>query len=263
MVNEQAEKAFYADIGDDEEFRKRYGERIGVGMSAVIYAHDGIAAKVYREGQPGYIGFREAFTQVLVEGYGIPAPKVYRVETFCGRTAVIMDQVIGKSLLDIFLENQEKGGECLDIAVELQTAMHKVLSGEFLPLKTVLNGMIISSPGLNSGEKERLLTMLPALPEGSSICHGDFHCGNIIYDGNSCKIIDWVEVSSGSPAGDACRSYLDYSMLPQGMADMYLDKYCAASGITRQEILAWLPVVAGALYGFLTDEAKKTIRKFF
>src|SRR5512139_3195821 len=80
------------ETGDDETFRERYGEEIGSGMSAVIYARNGIAAKVYREGQPRRQVFQEAFTLAAVEESGVPVPKVYGVETFRGRTALLMDQ---------------------------------------------------------------------------------------------------------------------------------------------------------------------------
>ncbi|MFA5237730.1 MAG: aminoglycoside phosphotransferase family protein, partial [Methanoregula sp.] len=83
---------------DDGEFVKRYGGRIGAGQSAVIYARDGIVAKVYREGQPKKQVFQEAFTLAVVGDMGIPVPGVYGVETFLGRTTLLMDQVRGESL---------------------------------------------------------------------------------------------------------------------------------------------------------------------
>lgn len=263
MTNENNNNSLIAEPENDEEFRNRYGEHIGSGMTAVIYARDGIVAKVFREGQRKTEVFKEAFILSLVGELGIPAPNVYSVETFCGRTAVLMDQVRGISIADIIQKNPEKTDYYLDRAVELQIAMHKVSSSEFRPMRMMLNGMITASPGLSPEEKERLCTMLSELPDGLSICHGDFHPGNILLDGESYKIIDWAEVTCGCPAGDACRSYMDYSMTDKEMGEMYLGKYCAASGRTREEILTWLPVVAGAVYGFLSEEGKRIARQFF
>jgi aminoglycoside phosphotransferase len=263
MDNEEMKTSLFGDIGDDKEFRERYGELIGAGMTAAIYARDGIAAKVYRVGQRKAQVFMEAYTMAAVSELDIPVPQIYGVEIFNGRTALLMDLVQGDSLLDTFLKKPEKTGECLDLAVRLQTTMHTKRCQEFVSLKKRLEVMITGSPGLTPEEKDRLLTDLSQLPDGSSICHGDFHCGNILYDGTVIRIIDWAEVSSGNPAGDACRSYLDYSLSSQDICEMYLDKYMAASGIKRDEILAWLPVTAGSLYGYFSDEAKKRIRKFF
>lgn len=123
--------------------------------------------------------------------------------------------------------------------------------------------MIQASPGLTREEKDRLLALLPTLPEEYILCHGDFHGGNILYDGKFCNIIDWAEVSCGCPAADACRTYMDYYVAEMGIEGMYLDKYCAATGRSREEILAWLPVVVGAVYGYLSPQAQKIVRPLF
>jgi len=263
MADEKNGIALYEKPINDDEFRKRYGDMIGMGQSAVIYARDGVAAKVYRPNQPHYQPFMEAFYIAMVGELALPVPKIYGVETFLGQTSVIMDQVRGKSLLDIALEDPKKTEECIDKVVEMQIAMHKVNVGIFRPLKMILGANIAVSPGLSPEEKERLSAMLSELPEGLAICHGDFHGGNILFDGQSYMIIDWAEVACGAPAGDACRTYLDYYMGSKELAEAYLAKYCAASGLKRDEVLAWLPVTAGSLYGYLTEEWKKQIRSLF
>ena len=263
MADEIRNTPLYAELPNDEEFRKRYGERVGLGQSAAVYARDGVAVKVYRENQPRTQAFMEAFYLAQVGDLGIPAPKVYGVETFQERTAVMMDQIWGQSLLDIMMADPGRTSECLDKVVDIQIAMHKVNVGVFRPLKMVLRTNISASPGLTPGEKDRLNAMLTELPEGLAICHGDFHGGNILFDGERYLIIDWAEVACGAPAGDACRTYMDYYMGNHEIAEAYLKKYCAASGLTREEILEWLPVTAGSIYGFMTDEWKKQIRHLF
>jgi tRNA A-37 threonylcarbamoyl transferase component Bud32 len=249
---------------NDEEFRKRYGEPVGSGMSAVVYARDGKVAKVYRSGQPPRQVFQEAFTLVAVEEQGIPVPKVYGVETFLGRTTLIMDQVKGESLADVILRSPEKTGECLDKVVELQVAMHTIATTHFRPIKLVLAGNILSAPGLATAEREKLIAMLEALPDGYATLHGDFHGGNILSDGTGYKIIDWAEVAVGDPAADVARSYLDYLLMNRpDLSAIYLQKYCAVTGIAPEKILAWLPVMAGSLYGFLSPESQKILRPLF
>lgn len=248
----------------DEEFRKHYGEQVGSGMSAVVYARDGKVAKVYRPGQPPRQVFQEAFTLVAVEEQGIPVPKVYGVETYLGQTTLIMDQVKGESLGDIMLKSPEKTSECLDRVVELQVAMHKVSSTSFRPIKLVLAGNIMAAPGLDDAERKKLMAMLEQLPDGYAILHGDFHGGNILIDTTGYKIIDWAEVAVGDPAADVARSYMDYLMMDRkDLSEMHLAKYCAATGMSREMILAWLPVMAGSLYGFLSAEAQKILRPLF
>ncbi len=43
----------------------------------------------------------------------------------------------------------------------------------------------------------------------------------------------------------------------------YLQKFCTIFEISRGEILAWLPVTAGSICGFLSDEWKKQLRHLF
>jgi thiamine kinase-like enzyme len=174
-----------------------------------------------------------------------------------------MDQVRGETLLDMMQKSPEKAGECMDKVVGLQVAMHKVQSTEFRPIKLVILGTIVASPGLVPEEKERLAKQLAGLPDGLSICHGDFHHGNILYENGNYRIIDWAEVAVGDPAADASRTYMDLLMTGGDDAEQYLAKYCAASGKTREEILAWLPVVAGSMYGYLGEAAKKVLRPLF
>ncbi|WP_440950554.1 phosphotransferase family protein [Methanosphaerula subterraneus] len=249
---------------NDDEFKKRYGEQVGSGMSAVVYARDGIAAKVYRAGQPSRQVFQEAFTLAAVAEHGIPAPKVYGVETFHGRTTLLMDLVKGESLMDIMTRSPERTGECIDKVVELQVAMHKVVSSHFRPIKLVLMGNILAAPGLDDADRERLIPLLSTLPDGLAVLHGDFHGGNILFDGSSYMIIDWAEVALGDPAADVARSYMDYLFMDRkDLSEMHLAKYCAGTGISKEQVLAWLPVMAGSLYGFLSEDAQRILRPLF
>lgn len=263
MTDEISVDSLFGSVGDDKEFRERYGEQIGAGMAAVIYARDGVAAKVFRDNQPPRQAFQEAYTMAVINELNIPAPKVYGVETFCNRTVLLMDQVRGISLLDVMIKDRNLIPECMDTVVKLQAELHKVEFTGFVPLKSMQKGMIAASPGLTSAEKEKLLGMLASLPDGLTLCHGDFHGGNILCEGKSCMIIDWAEVSCGVAAADACRSYMDYFIAGQGFEELYLEKYCAVTGRTREEILAWLPVVAGAVYGYLSPEAQKVVHQLF
>lgn len=264
MANENSNYLLFGDIERDERFINHYGEQIDLGMNAIIYARNGIAAKVYHEDTFRSTVFREAFSLAVMEELNIPAPKVYGVETFSGRYAVLMEQISGVSLSTIILETPERFGELMDISVKLQLEIHNATSRILHPVRMFLEECITKSPGLSPEEKDNLIAMLTNLPDGTSICHGDFHMGNILFDGESYTIIDWEAVACGCPSADACRSYLDYCIAPvNGIEEYYISKYCAASGRTRDEILAWLPVVAGAVYGYLPDKGKKIVRKFF
>ncbi len=124
MKQETIQNKFFQDIGDDSEFINRYGERVGVGMAAVIYVKDGIAAKVFRETQPKRQAFLEAYSMAVVNELNVPSPTVYGVETFCNRTVLLMDEVKGTSLYDIMLEDEKKVSYVLEKVARLQAALH-------------------------------------------------------------------------------------------------------------------------------------------
>ncbi|MFC2013409.1 phosphotransferase family protein [Chloroflexota bacterium] len=50
--------------------------------------------------------------------------------------------------------------------------------------------------------KEVVLEALEQLPDGSAVCHGDFHPRNIIISSRGPVIIDWANATQGNPLAD-------------------------------------------------------------
>jgi aminoglycoside phosphotransferase (APT) family kinase protein len=100
----------------------------------------------------------------------------------------------------------------------------------------------------------------------TNLCHGDIHPYNIMYSGDKHWIIDWEDASKGAPAADACMSYF-YSLRwsakdKKDSAEEYLQLFCKASGIPREDVLAWLPVIAGVQVNIEDDEDRAFISNF-
>jgi aminoglycoside phosphotransferase (APT) family kinase protein len=49
---------------------------------------------------------------------------------------------------------------------------------------------------------------LETLPDGSQMCHGDFHPGNVILTEFGPVVIDWMMATRGHPAADIARTRL-------------------------------------------------------
>lgn len=47
---------------------------------------------------------------------------------------------------------------------------------------------------------------LKSLPEGDSVCHGDFHPDNVLLSDDDVTIIDWMDASRGNPLADIART---------------------------------------------------------
>jgi aminoglycoside phosphotransferase (APT) family kinase protein len=158
-----------------------------------------------------------------------------------------MDRVSGATLGDRALTDPTAVGAVLGEMVRLQLLLHAAREPRLRPLKAKLAEKIGLSRMADPALMDRLTAQLHDLPDGDSICHGDFHPFNIIGEGNSATIVDWLDATSGPPAADACRSYLLLKQgAPAGFADAYLDRYTLAGGVERDAVLAWLPLLAAA-----------------
>jgi len=126
---------------------------------------------------------------------------------------------------------------------------------------------ITSTPYLTAYQKETLLVYMKSLYKGkTNLCHGDIHPHNIIYNGGKSWIIDWEDASKGDPAADACMSYF-YAMRRAAKGrdhsdEAYLKLFCGESGVARDDVLAWLPVIAGVQVNINDDGDRLFISDF-
>lgn len=258
-------------MANEDEYSKKYGKQIGCGKTAAIYEKDGIVAKVYVEGFPKTEIYREAFIMTLIEYAGIESTRVLGIETYLGRDVVKMNKIEGKALDDALIDGDITPEEFADRLVKLEIGVHKIHApnSDFVNKKDQLIKNIRWNPRLTEDEKKDFISRIEKMPDGDSICHGDFHGRNVLTDGKKDIILDWPEVSVGNPAADACRTYLDYKYLVtygeggvdpslkdtvNKISDLFIEKYSKASGISKEDILAWLPINAISLYGYIMDE---------
>jgi aminoglycoside phosphotransferase (APT) family kinase protein len=228
-------------------------------MVADIHVYGDHVLKLYHAGRSQADPFIEASMLAIVATHNLPAPRVYAVGQYGARWGLVMDRAPGRTLGEQALAKPQVVPACLDELVRLQLLLHRATETRLRPLKARLGLKIDQAPLLDGTLKQRLTDRLAALPDGNRICHGDFHPLNLIGEPGSCVIVDWLDTTSGPAAADACRSYL---LLRQGpvpaLADNYLDRYTAQSGIAATDILAWLPILAAARLteGISEEEAR-------
>lgn len=240
-------------MAGEDGFGDRFGQVVGRGAQAVVYARDETAVKVFQAGYPKRFAFYEAAMMALVEATDLPVPAIHEVFTVEGRLALRMSRVRGRSLNQMMADDQGQIPTLLARLVDLQRRTHAQRILLPVRLRHKLGQLIQHSAALDAGRKAKLLTRLEGLPEGDDLCHGDFHGDNILCHEGQCTIIDWTDVSTGCALGDACRTYLDYSFGEEALADLYLDTYCAATGADREAVLRWLPVQAASMLDFMSE----------
>lgn len=79
---------------------------------------------------------------------------------------------------------------------------------ELEPLTDVVSREIMRSDRVPQEYKDLALAELERLPEGASICHWDFHPGNVIETVEGPKLIDWMSVTRGAAMADVARTLL-------------------------------------------------------
>jgi aminoglycoside phosphotransferase (APT) family kinase protein len=134
----------------------------------------------------------------------------------------------------------------MSIAVDIQQKIHSIDADSIEPMSEKLSRQIQSADILGDERKSILLQRLNTMTSEKKLCHGDYHVFNLIMANDNVTIIDWVDSSIGDIRADVYRSYLLYSQISMELADLYLRLYCEKSGLSKDEVFLWAPIIAGA-----------------
>jgi len=240
---------------------------IGKGRTADVYAWgEGRILKLYQGWMPiGGVAQEFAITNAA-QAAGVPAPAAYGLVEVEGRHGIVFERITGVSLLS---ELQAKPGRLFAIARqlgELHAQIHAVRAPDNLPTQRwQIEGGIEDARGLDAADRQIALDSLKKLPDGESLCHGDFHPDNILMSAHGPVIIDWMTGTRGQPLADVARTsmILQTGGLPPGIPMLtgmlinasrailhaiYLNRYLQIRPANRAQIEQWrLPLLAARL----------------
>ena len=221
-------------------------EVIGQGATTKIYRDGSTAIKLYLNA-PHDEAENEAVRQKFAHDAGLPVPAVYGVRRLDENTVTLeMEFIDGQPILRQGMDKDERTA-AMEALVRLQRDIHKVEAGSLPRQADMIKWKINNTKHLEAAEKSRLAALTDEMSDGESrLCHGDLHPLNILYDGKKYWIIDWVDAAAGSPLADACRTYIIFKQYIGRMAGKYLKIFCKEAGVSQNDVLAWLPVVAAA-----------------
>jgi Ser/Thr protein kinase RdoA (MazF antagonist) len=221
------------------------GELLGRGRRAQVRAHGPDVLKLYVEDGKTE-AFREAAILSLVERAGLPAPVVRAAGTFDGRWGLLMSRAPG----DPFAAQAQRDPACvprmLDVLAGLQAKIHAAPGAGLPAFAARLHAAFDRAPALEEPLRRGLHDALGTRPAGDRICHGDFHPFNVVGPFAAPIVIDWPDATCGPPAADACRTLLLLELAMPSIARPYLEAYCAAAGMLREEVVQWMPLLAAA-----------------
>ncbi|MGH0513137.1 phosphotransferase family protein [Bacillus cereus] len=224
------------------------GNPIAKGNTAEIYLCDNKVVKLFKEYLPNTESLYEAQKQKYAYSCGLHVPKVFEVTEIQGRQAIIMEYVEGESVGKLLLNNLSKAEHYISICVSVQQKIHAICvrSHEIELMEKRLHRQINSVHNLDEKQKENILKKLDSITFEPRLCHGDLHPFNLIMSDDDVKIIDWVDASSGDIRADVFRTYLLYSQHSVELAEMYLHIYCENTGLSKDEIFQWAPIISAA-----------------
>lgn len=171
---------------------------IAKGNTAEVFEYEGgKICKLFKSGYDEAAVDREILNTKVMNKTSVKTPRFIEKVQIDGRTGVIYSKVAGPTLLTE-LKNEmtpQKFASVLQEMSALQKQLHTHKSTECISYKEFLSYF-----GYNK---------LDLLPEGNTICHGDFHPDNIIRTANNdLFLIDFMNVCHGPKEYDIARTYV-------------------------------------------------------
>jgi len=243
----------------------KYGKIIGVGNTANVYEwEEGKVLKLFYQGYSKEAVEREFHNAKEIRNMDFAKPKVYEI-IFCEeRMGIVYDRVEGESLLDWVIRTGDVQ-ECAVYMAKLHKAIVQNRISNVPNYKGFLKSNIVNSPSANSKRREEALQMLDKLLDGNTLCHGDFHPGNILISDGHTMVIDFMNVCHGNFLYDVARTVflVEYTPVPIEMDDREMllrfkkrlaDLYLIQMNVTRGMIQNYLSVIIAARVGECPNE---------
>jgi aminoglycoside phosphotransferase (APT) family kinase protein len=182
---------------------------IAEGRTAELFAWDaGHVLKLYREWCPPDWVEHEARVARAVTEANIPTPAAGEIVEVNGRRGLVYERVSGGSMLEDLNRHPWLLFRHARSLAELHVQINGLSITGLPSFKGGLEHAIRSAQSLPDDLRQRALLALENLPEGQSLCHGDFHPGNVLLTAQGPIVIDWMTAKSGSPWADVSRTSL-------------------------------------------------------
>ncbi|MBP7738126.1 MAG: phosphotransferase [Spirochaetes bacterium] len=234
-------------------------EPIAIGRSAEIYPwQPGKVIKLFFAGfSPSEIE-SEFQNTCEADRRGVCGMRCYEKVPIENRVGIVLDRVEGVSLTRLSEKSLPAFFSLPRKLAELHAGLHGKKSESLKEIRSFAKSMLDLKPldFLGEEEKGRAGALIDALPGGSAILHMDFHPENVLVQGDSYVIIDWMTAARGNPAADVAYTYflmhdaelwpgtpklklIFYNIVRNYILRGYLKEYRKMTGMTMEEINAW------------------------
>ena len=188
-----------------EELRK-----IAEGREAEMFAWgEGTILRLHRDPEAQSRAQWEAAAMKAAADRGVRVPVVHGLTTVMGRPGLVMERIEGPDLLTLVGRRPWMMFWVGRMSGEIHAQLHDAKASRRMPaLKDTLRQRIQSSGRVPEHLAEFALGILEGLPDGDSLCHGDFHIGNIMMSGETPVVIDWTNATRGDATADVARTLI-------------------------------------------------------
>jgi len=232
-----------------------------LGKTAEIYMYgEDAVLKLFRLGVPLDDVEAEQHKARIAHSIGIPTPVVGEVVFQGGRIGLVFQRVDGVSVIERLLAASDDIDSLAQLMAHLHVRLHQAKSPAGLPAqREIVAARISRCRLLSTDERNTLLGALNELPSGESLCHGDFHPGNVMLTEQGPVVIDWLDASVGNPVGDVARTSLLFlthmandRLEPGRLAavrrfhEIYIEQYKALNSGSWFGYEKWIPIMAAA-----------------
>lgn len=235
-----------------QELRKN-AETVAHTKRIEVLQQDGIAYKIFDKSFSSTQIFYEAMMQTMAAEAGVSVPKILGVEQIDDRFAILSEYIEGKTIAELMDENPAKKNYYLGLMADTQLSINAKTAVDIKKLKHKIRRDIKALEELDEIKKYELETRLASMPEHSKLCHGNFGPENVVIDEmDKIIVLDWVAAARGNATADTAKTYLKLTLLSTELAETYVTLFCEKSGVKRQYVYEWLPLVAA---GYLREKS--------
>jgi aminoglycoside phosphotransferase (APT) family kinase protein len=182
-------------------------ERIGEGAEAEIFAWpDGRALRLLRRRDPAALAAEQAAMQAVHGVVDVPQPG--ELVTVDERPGLVMERVDGRDLLAALEARPWQVGRIGVVSGRLHARLLHVDAPPALPAVRDAVRRALADPTVPPAARQAALATLDSLPDAATLCHGDFHPGNILSHAGRHVVIDWANAARGDPQADIARAEL-------------------------------------------------------
>lgn len=229
---------------------------IGRGHTAEIYEYEeGKICKLFFNWNTEEAVNRECHNAMVIQKCVQAVPRCYGIIEQDGRKGIIYEQIKGKPLIEKYFEDGD-GVFMLETLTEMQESILACHTKEVMSNKDFCAALVkhaCLAKGLEVNEDE--MKKIAELPDGDSLCHGDFHPFNVmVTKENKAYAIDFMNLCRGPREYDIARTYylIRYGDVPKDapnkndiikMQEELAESYLIRMNVRHKDIEKYIEVV--------------------